>query len=66
MSLGRGDSPSNADSTADRLAKCPFRAQTGALPAAPRGAGLDEKKPFTGKGSVWLEEAKGFEPLMEF
>ena len=35
-------------------------------PAAPRGAGPDEKKPFTGKGLVWLEEAKGFEPLMEF
>jgi hypothetical protein len=31
------------------------KAQTGALPAAPRGAGPDEKKPFTGKGSVWLE-----------
>jgi len=27
---------------------------------------MDKKKPFTGKGSVWLEEAKGFEPLMEF
>jgi hypothetical protein len=27
-------------------------------PAALRGADPDEKKPFTGKGSVWLEEAK--------
>lgn len=40
------------------------RTRTEPPPAAPRGAGLDEKKPFTAKGSVWLElEAVTSEPV---